>query len=81
MICGENTCGDFQLVLSVGMCTTVRVLLQCIHRYQIIGFGIKLRELYFAFAFVYEYAISMLSSVKVRADFDGRGGKAACAVY
>lgn len=61
MICEENTREDFQLLFSVGsMCTTDRELLQYIHCYQNIGFG-----------FVYEYAIFMLSSVKVRADSDG----------
>lgn len=63
------------------MCTTDRVPLQCVRCYQSICFGIIIRKLFFAFAFVYEYAISMLSSVKVRADFDGQGGKAPCAGY
>jgi len=72
MICGENASGDFQLVFSVGsMCATERVFLQCTRCCQSICFGPKLRGLFFAFAFVYEYAISMLSSVKVTADFDG----------
>lgn len=82
MVCEENACGDFQLIFSMdSMCTTDGVLSQCIGCYQSIGFGVKLRRLFFAFAFVYGYAISMLSSVKVRADFDGQGGKTACAWY